>query len=358
MNSTLKLHHLILRLGAMLVCALAVSQGLQPVAASTPRLDVLSPTRVNAGDTNVTVTLTGTSFAGDDQVFVNNSLTPTQSQSVSSITIAIPDNMLTTPGVLTFEVRATDSTVSATRTLVIRDPAKINAQNSALVLAASYGNKAAPGSTVAAFGTHLATASAAANSFPLPTQLSGTQVFVNGAAMPLLYVGDDTGGFGQINFILPDNLLAGSTEVLVLAGDGSSTLGTVVIEDTAPGVFTLNQSGSGLPVALTTTDGANYSLIWDQNFAPVAINAGTDQQPTYLTLFGTGWRHRSDLSAVTVTIGGVVAQVTYVGEQPDFAGLDQMNLVIPPSLAGTNGSVAIVITVDSHVANQTTITIQ
>ncbi len=354
MNSTLKLHHLILRLCAVLVCALAVSQGIQ---ASTPRLDVISPTRVNAGDTNVTVTLTGTSFAIDDQVFVNNGAIATQSQSASSITIAIDDSMLTTPGVITFEVRAADSTVSVTRTLVIRDPAKINAQDSVLVLAASYGNTAAPGSMVAAFGTHLATASAPANTFPLPTQLSGTQVFINGTAMPLLYVGDDTGGFGQINFILPDDLSIGSTEVLVLAQDGYTTLGTVTIEDTAPGVFTLDQSGGGLPIGLTTTDGINYSMIWDQNFAPVAIAAGTDQQPTYLTLFGTGWRHRTDLGNVTVTIGGVAAVLTYVGEQPDFPGLDQMNLMIPSSLAGT-GSVAIVITVDGHVANQTAITIQ
>src|SRR5438132_1852248 len=67
MNSTLKLHHLVLRLCAVLVCALAVSQGIQ---ASTPRLDVISPTRVDAGATNVTVTLSGTSFANDDKVFV------------------------------------------------------------------------------------------------------------------------------------------------------------------------------------------------------------------------------------------------------------------------------------------------
>src|SRR5207302_5826013 len=117
---------------------------------------------------------------------------------------------------------------------------------------ASFGNTVAPGSMVTLFGTHLATTSRSASSFPLPTQINGTQVFINGEAMPLLYVGDDTGGFGQINFILPDNLTAGTMEVLVLAGDGSTTLGTATIVDQAPGVFTLNQTGSGLPIAITT----------------------------------------------------------------------------------------------------------
>jgi len=354
MNSTLKLHHLILRLCAVLVCALAVSQGIQ---ASTPRLDVISPTRVDAGATNVTVTLSGTSFANDDKVFVNNVDTAIQTQSGTSLTIAIPDNMLATAGVLTFEVRATDTTVSVTRTLVVRDPAKINAQASMLTLAASYGDKAAPGSMIALFGTHLATSSGPASSFPLPTTINGTQVFLDGEAMQLLYVGDDTGGFGQINFILPDNLTAGSKEVLVLASDGFTTLGTVVIEDQAPGVFTLDQTGTGLPIGITTTDGLNYSLIWDQNFAPTPITVGPVETPTYLTLFGTGWRHRTALSAVTVMINGVAAEVTYCAEQPDFPGLDQLNLIIPSSLAGA-GSVTVTITIDGKTANPTTITLQ
>src|SRR5207248_11268113 len=121
MNSTLKLQHLILRLCAVGVCALAVSQGIQ---ASTPRLDVISPTRVDAGATNVTVTLSGTSFANDDKVFVNNADTAIQTQSGTSLTIALPDSKFASPGVITFEVRATDSTISATRTLVVRDLAK------------------------------------------------------------------------------------------------------------------------------------------------------------------------------------------------------------------------------------------
>src|SRR2546430_12719014 len=49
-------------------------------------------------------------------------------------------------------------------------------------LAASYGNKAAPGSMVSLFGTHLATTSGPASSFPLPTTINGTQVFLNGEA--------------------------------------------------------------------------------------------------------------------------------------------------------------------------------
>ena len=357
MNSTLKLHRLIFNLCAMVACALAVSQGAQ---ASTPHLDRISPTRVNAGAQNVTVTLSGTSFAADDQVFINGSATPVQSSSASSITVAVPDAMLTNPTVLNFEIRATDNSVSSTRALVVIDPAKLNAQSSNSVLASSYRNRVSPGAIVTTFGTRLATATAFATSLPLPTSLSGTRVFIGGAIMPLLFVGDDanSNSFGQVNFVLPDDFTAGTTEILVLAGDGSTTLGNITIDTVSPGVFTLNQSGGGLPVALTTTDGVGYFPVWNPDNTPVQVNAGTAQQPTYLAIFGTGWRHRTSQSNVVVTVGGASAQVLYADLQPDFAGLDQLNLVIPPQLAGTGGPVEIVITVDGIEANRTTITIQ
>jgi uncharacterized protein (TIGR03437 family) len=356
MNSTLKLSYSILRLCAALTCALVISQGLPSVEASTPRLDRISPTRVTAGAENVTVTLSGTSFAGDDQVFVNNTAVAVQSQSLSSITIVVPDNLLASAGVLNFEVRALDNTVSAARALVVIDQAKLNPQTCAIVLASSYDTKVAPGAIASAFGTHLATTSAFASSLPLPTNLGNTRIFIGGDVVPLIYVGDDSPGYGQINFILPDDLTPGSTEMIVLAGDGRATLGTLDVANVSPGVFTLNQRGNGLPVGLTTTDGINYSYIWDSEFAPKPIDVGSVIQPTYFSFFGTGWRHRTTLGNVTVTIGGVPVEVLFLGEQGGFAGLDQCNVKIPLILAG-GGPLELVITVDGREANRTMITI-
>lgn len=58
-----------------------------------------------------------------------------------------------------------------------------------------------------------------------------------------------------------------------------------------------------------------------------------------------------------VTIGGVNAQVLYAGPQMVFPGLDQINVVIPQSLAG-KGNVPLVMTTASIPTNTVNVTIQ
>jgi uncharacterized protein (TIGR03437 family) len=70
----------------------------------------------------------------------------------------------------------------------------------------------------------------------------------------------------------------------------------------------------------------------------------------FLVLFGTGLRHYSALSGITVTIGGVAGEVSFAGPQPTFSGLDQMNVLLPRSLAG-RGEVDVALTVDGVAAN-------
>jgi uncharacterized protein (TIGR03437 family) len=70
----------------------------------------------------------------------------------------------------------------------------------------------------------------------------------------------------------------------------------------------------------------------------------------FLIPFGAGFRNRSALSAVTATIGGTAATVTFAGAQGTLAGLDQANILIPRSLAG-RGNVDLVFTVDGKAAN-------
>lgn len=67
-----------------------------------------------------------------------------------------------------------------------------------VVNAASYAQPIAPGSLVSIFGMNLATASTSAVGQPLPIQLSGTSVAVNGVQAPLLFVSPT-----QINLEIP-----------------------------------------------------------------------------------------------------------------------------------------------------------
>jgi hypothetical protein len=68
-----------------------------------------------------------------------------------------------------------------------------------------------------------------------------------------------------------------------------------------------------------------------------------------LTLPGTGIRNRSDLSAVTASVGGVPARVT-AAEPSEEDGVDLIRLILPPALAG-RGIVDIIVQVDGKMAN-------
>ncbi|MGH9839355.1 MAG: hypothetical protein ACREEM_11290 [Blastocatellia bacterium] len=73
--------------------------------------------------------------------------------------------------------------------------------------------------------------------------------------------------------------------------------------------------------------------------APIDLgpDLGNASDQVFLIVFGTGFRNRSGLSAVTAQIGGpsgVDAQVTFAGPQGAFAGLDQANARLPRSLIG------------------------
>jgi len=57
------------------------------------------------------------------------------------------------------------------------------------------------------------------------------------------------------------------------------------------------------------------------------------------------------------TIGGRAVPVQYAGAQGSFAGLDQLNILLPSNLRGA-GTVTVLLTVDGVQANAVTISIQ
>jgi uncharacterized protein (TIGR03437 family) len=63
------------------------------------------------------------------------------------------------------------------------------------------------------------------------------------------------------------------------------------------------------------------------------------------------------MGSVQASVGGIPAQVLYAGPQPTFAGLDQVNLLLPKSLAG-RGVVEVLLTADGKNANAVTVWIQ
>jgi uncharacterized protein (TIGR03437 family) len=212
-----------------------------------------------------------------------------------------------------------------------------------IVSAASYTAPIAPGSIASAFGTRLASEDASALTLPLPVNLAGSTVTVNGRPSEMFYISDDAPlGYGQVNFYVPEETEEGLAEVVVMAADGTRSVGRVQVGRIAPGLFTVSSSGAGEAAALATSDGVNY--------LPPPFDAEVDGKPYYLILFGTGFRHRTDLNQVQITIDDLPARVEYAGAQGSFIGLDQINVIIPPQLRG-KGLVNLKLVVDGITAN-------
>jgi uncharacterized protein (TIGR03437 family) len=230
----------------------------------------------------------------------------------------------------------------------------------ATVSAADYrGAALAAESIVAAFGTNLAVATQAATSVPLPFVLAGTSVRVRDRLnaerlAPLFFV-----SAGQINYQIPAGTATGVATVSVISGDGVSSAGQITITNVAPGLFSANATGQGVPAAVllrVKADGSqSFENVarWDSTlnrFVPAPIDLGTQGEQVYLIAFGTGWRNRSALAAVSLRIGGTQPEVLFAGAQGDLVGLDQLNVLLPRDLLG-RGEVDLLLTVDGQAAN-------
>jgi uncharacterized protein (TIGR03437 family) len=229
------------------------------------------------------------------------------------------------------------------------------------VSAASYdGSVLAVESIAATFGSGLASSTASSNTLPLPTTLGGVTVRLRDSlgverVSPLFFVSPT-----QINYQVPAGTSTGSAWMTVVNESNTVAVGSVPISTVAPGLFTADASGRGLPTAVVLRVRANGTQVFEpvarfdaaQNkFVAAPVDLGPETDQVFLIFFGTGIRFRSQLSAATASIGGVNAQVNYAGEQGTFVGLDQVNVYVPRTLIG-RGSVDMSLTVDGKVANQ------
>ena len=229
----------------------------------------------------------------------------------------------------------------------------------ASVSAASYvGAMVAPESIVSGFGANLATATAAATSGSLPLQLAGTSITIRDSnnvehRAPLFYVSPT-----QVNYLLPKECANGDATVTLTNNDEAVATGTLTIARVAPGLFSATADGRGYAAAyaVRVRNGVQTEesiARWDatQNrFVAVPLDVSNANEQVYLILFGTGWRNRSSRAAVSVRIGTVAYPVEFADAQSVYVGLDQINVLLSPSLAG-RGEVELVVTADGKETN-------
>jgi len=202
----------------------------------------------------------------------------------------------------------------------------------------------APGSLATIYGKNLASVTARATGAPYPSNLGGVTVLVSGIACPLLYVSPT-----QINFLVPGELPAGRHLLAV-----ASATSDLIVASVSPGIFTLTANGTGVPLAslvAVTREGSSTTLSpyrCDANgcaAAPMTLPNGTTE--LYVVLYGTGIRNAR---GITASIGPAAAEIPYFGAQPQYPGLDQVNLLVR-NPAGFVGRQPLTLSVDGVLAN-------
>jgi len=228
---------------------------------------------------------------------------------------------------------------------------------------ASGATVVAPGSVVSVFGTSLAPSSAAAFGLPLPNTLANVNVTVTDShgtqvAAPLFYVGPT-----QINAVIPSGLNPGLIALTISAPAGGVT-SAVRTTSTAPGLFAAMEDGVGVAAAQAVTNQSSGAQTITDTFTcsgnpptcsavPFSVTNGM----TALVLYGTGIRGRASISDVTVSVGKQTLPALYAGPVDDFPGLDQVNVLLPTSLAGS-GSIGVTVNISGTASNVLHVAIQ
>lgn len=195
----------------------------------------------------------------------------------------------------------------------------------------------APHGLVSAYGTGLSGQAVAAVAFPLPLELGGVRVLINGRAVPLLFVSS-----GQINFQLPANTAIGTAMIAVEKSGVAGPETPFWISEAAPVLF---RTG-GRAIAVNHADGKlngpegpacpgsalTFYLSGGGAVSPAAPAAGVAAPLDVLHTLR---------SPVEVRIGNRTANVLFIGLAPGMAGVYQANIVVPDGVPGGDQEVQV-----------------
>ncbi len=191
------------------------------------------------------------------------------------------------------------------------------------------------------------------SSFPLPRTLGGTSVRINtgGTEIDAIMIYSVV---TQVAFIVPSATPVGNATVTITFSGRSTAPFPVRIVANSPGIYALNQAGSGpgiftdpnfVPNTLVRTarNGGTW-IAWVTGIGRVAGNESDGPLPG----------DQTDLNVVAL-VGGRRARVVYRGRSGCCAGLDQIAFEIPENVSGCY--VPVMIAVNGVASNSVTISI-
>jgi uncharacterized protein (TIGR03437 family) len=201
----------------------------------------------------------------------------------------------------------------------------------------------APGTFVSIYGADLAAAATQASSAPFPLILGGTQVLVNGTAIPIQYVSPT-----QVNAVLPATL-SGLVTLTVTQITGQHTV-NVLTEAAVPAIFTadgtaasaINAVTGAVVTATSPLHGGDYVSLFLTGLGATTVGAGGLQYATIQP---------------GVTVAGQACTVQFAGLSPQFPGVDQINCQIPMGL-GANAAAPVIVTANGRSSNAATLVLQ
>lgn len=172
--------------------------------------------------------------------------------------------------------------------------------------------------------------------FPLPVELNGVSVSINGAAAGLRFV-----SASEISFVVPVGLAATTgtnTYPVVINNNGAVIRSQIQLTSAQPDIFTLGD-GTGNRASVMN------QMMMPEPFTVTIVNAAGETVPTVLSILLTGVRGVL-ASQVTVRIGTTDitgAAIEFVGPT-GTPGTDQINVQLPALLAAA-GDVPIIVTI-------------
>jgi uncharacterized protein (TIGR03437 family) len=203
------------------------------------------------------------------------------------------------------------------------------AEGGAVNAATFVAGPVAPGSLISLFGERLAAATAAASALPLPTELGGAVIRINGVAAPLLFVSP-----GQVNLQVPWEA-AGELEIAASVNGTPGNSIRVAAGSYSPGVFAVVHADGTLVSDSRPAGSGSVLIVYANGLGAVEPATVTGRAALVDPLSRTR-------ETPTVTVGGVSAEILFSGLTPGFVGLYQINVRLGTNVpAGTETPVVI-----------------
>ena len=248
---------------------------------------------------------------------------------------------------ITAQYSGDSSYSSATASITINVSASTPGTPSIASLAngASFRQGFAPGMALTVFGSGLAPSTWSATGVPLPAQLAGVSATINGIDAPLYYVSSN-----QLNIQIPYEAPVSGSVSLQVTNNGHTAVTTFSTQAAAPGIFT-DATGALVPNKAASAGQVISLYITGQGAVQPTIATGA-APPLGTSVVNLP----APLQSSTVAVGGVPAQIQFIGIPPTLVGVTQINFVVPTGLA--RGTQTVIVSIGGVSSVPASLTIQ